>query len=231
MRLKYYMRLFGQMNVKRSFVLLVVVISLLILAIAYILKSISPVIKVVCESSAKTIALKVTEETVNELITNVEYDSLMNVKYNEQGKIIAINANVINMNKLSSEISYKIQEKLSNLDKQTAEIPLGKIWGLDVFSGYGPTVKIKIIPVGNTETEYKTEFISEGINQTKHTIYLDIKSTVNIIAPFMTDSVTATSRVTVAETVVIGDIPEIYYNITGSEDGSKNLTLNGVNDK
>lgn len=226
MRLKYYMRLFGQMNVKRSFVLLIIVISLLISLVTYVLKSISPVIKVVCESTAKTIALKVTEETVNDLISNVEYDSLMNVKYNEQGKIIAINANVINMNKLSSKIAYEIEEKLNNLDKQTVEVPLGKIWGLDIFSGYGPTIKIKIIPVGNTETEYKTEFVSEGINQTKHTIYLDINSTVSIIAPFMTDSVTATSRVTVAETVVVGDIPEIYYNITGSEESGKNITLN-----
>lgn len=226
MRLKYYMRLFGQMNVKRSFVLFGIIISLLISLVTYVLKSISPVIKVVCESTAKTIALKVTEETVNDLISNVEYDSLMNVKYNEQGKIIAINANVINMNKLSSKIAYEIEEKLNNLDKQTVEVPLGKIWGLDIFSGYGPTIKIKIIPVGNTETEYKTEFVSEGINQTKHTIYLDINSTVSIIAPFMTDSVTATSRVTVAETVVVGDIPEIYYNITGSEESGKNITLN-----
>lgn len=226
MRFKYYVRLFGQMNVKRSFALFAIILLLIVFTIMYVLKSISPVIKVVCESTAKTIALKVTEETVNELISNVEYDSLMNVKYNEQGKIIAINANVINMNKLSSEIAYKIEEKLNNLDKQTVEIPLGKIWGLDIFSGYGPSINIKIIPLGNTETEYKTEFISQGINQTKHTIYLEIKSTVSIIAPFMSDSVTTNSRMTVAETVVVGEIPQIYYNITGGEEINKNISLN-----
>lgn len=229
MRFKYYMRLFGQMNVKRSFVLFAIILSLFVSFAVYVFKTISPLIKVVCESTAKMVALKVTEETVNELISDIEYESLMDIKYNEQGNIIAINANVINMNKLSSKIAYKVQEKLTKLDKQTVEIPIGKVWGLDLFAGYGPSINIKLIPIGNTETEYKTEFMSQGINQTKHTIYLEIKSTVSIIAPFMSESVTTNSRMTVAETVIVGDIPEIYYNINGSDENSKNIMLNGVN--
>ena len=138
-----------------------------------------------------------------------------------RGKIIAINANIIELNKLSSEISYKIQEKLNNLDKVSVRIPLGQVMGLNVFSGYGPDIDIKLVPMGNIETKFDTEFASEGINQTKHTIYMNIQSIITVVAPFIGSSVQCNSTVTVAETIIVGDIPETYYNIEGLENAAE----------
>ena len=133
------------------------------------------------------------------------------------GKIIAIHANIIELNKLSSEISYKIQEKLNNLDKVSVQIPIGRMIGLNIFSGYGPDINIKLVPMGNIETKFNTEFSSEGINQTKHTIYMNIQSIITVVAPFIGSSVSCSSTVTIAETIIVGDIPDTYYNIEGLE--------------
>lgn len=220
MRLKYYTKLFGQMYVRKSFVLILFFLLVVSIVAMCCLKSIMPVIEVACQSKAKAIALQITEETVKEFLNNVEYDSLIKFTYNNEGKIVGINANIIQMNKLSSGIASKIQERLSNLEKVDVEIPFARLIGVNLFSGYGPSIRVKVVPFGNIVTDFKTDFVSEGINQTRHTIYIDIASTVTIIAPFNVDSVTATSTITVAETVIVGDIPDTYYNIEDLNDAA-----------
>lgn len=221
MRPKYYIRLFGQMNGKKSFVLFVVAILLIIISSVYLLNSITPAIEIACQSRAKAIGVQITEETVNEFIQNVEYETLMHITYNDQGKIIAISANIIELNKLSSQISYRIQEKLNNLDKVSVQIPITSMIGLNVFSGYGPDISIKLLPMGNIETKFETKFASEGINQTKHTIYMNILSSITVVAPFIGSSVECNSTVTIAETIIVGDIPDTYYNIEGLEEAAE----------
>lgn len=221
MRPKYYIRLFGQMNGKKSFVLFIIIIVLVIISSVYLLNSITPAIEIACQSRAKAIGVQITEETVNEFIQNVEYETLMHITYNDQGKIIAISANIIELNKLSSQISYSIQEKLNNLDKVSVEIPITSMMGLNVFSGYGPDISIKLLPMGNIETKFDTSFASQGINQTKHTIYMNILSNITVVAPFIGSSVQCNSTVTIAETIIVGDIPDTYYNIEGLEEAAE----------
>ena len=226
MRPKYYIRLLGRMNLNKSFVLFFIGIILVVISSVFIIKKTTPTIKIACESKAKAIGVQVTEETVKEFIEGVEYESLMHVTYNEQGKIIAINANIIELNKLSSEISYRVQEKLNNINKVSVEIPIGTILGVNIFSGYGPSIKVKLVPMGNIESKFDTDFVSQGINQTKHTIYMNIQSTITVVAPFIGSSVKCNSTVTIAETIIIGDIPSTYYNI----EDLKEATESGVAD-
>ena len=221
MRAKYYIRLFGQMNAKKPFVLFIIAVLLIVISSIYLLNSITPAIKIACQSRAKAIGVQITEETVNEFIENVEYETLMNITYNDQGKIIAISANIIELNKLSSEIAYKIQEKLNKLDKVSVRIPITSMMGVNVLSGYGPDISIKLLPMGNIETKFDTKFASEGINQTKHTIYMNILSNITVVAPFIGSSIECNSTVTVAETIIIGDIPDTYYNIEGLQNASE----------
>lgn len=209
------------MNVKKPFVLLAVAVLLVIISSIYLLNSITPAIKIACQSRAKAIGVQITEETVNEFIQNVEYETLMHITYNSQGKIIAISANIIELNKLSSQISYKIQEKLNNLDKMSVAIPITSMMGINVFSGCGPDISIKLVPMGNIETKFDTNFASQGINQTKHTIYMNIKSAITVVAPFIGSSVECNSTVTIAETIIVGDIPDTYYNIEGLDEATE----------
>ena len=192
------------------------------------LKRINPSIKVAWESRAKSVALGITNETVKEILKEAEHESLVNLTYNTEGKIVGINADIVEMNRLSSEIASAIQDKLTNLDDITIKIPVAKLLGLNIFSGYGPKIKIKLVPYGNTLAEFNTEFVSEGINQTRHTIYIDIASTVNVIIPFNVGAVTSVTRVTVAETVIVGDIPQTYYNIEGIKDASETGILDSM---
>lgn len=215
MRLKYYLRLIGQMNYKKSFVLLTIGIFAIFSIVIYLMKTITPTIETLCENRAKAIALQVTTQTVKDFLKDAKYSELMNLSYDKAGNLSSLSANVTEMNRVSAEISYKIQEKLEKIESATINIPVGRLLGWSIFSGFGPSLTIKVAPVGNVGANFKTEFVSEGINQTRHTIYIEITTNVITVAPFISNRETFTTSLKVAETIIIGNIPQTYYNLKG----------------
>lgn len=226
MRYKYYKRMIGQMRHKKLIAFFILVFLILILCLTYVRTDIIPTIKTICESKAQAIALTVTTETIEDYMDEFKYESLMDIKYSETGKVSTISANATQMNKLSAKIVNEVQEKIGKVNDITVKIPIGKVFGWSIFSGYGPNIGIKIVPTGNVDAEFKTEFCAQGINQTKHTIYIQINTYVTIVAPFTSDAIESISVLTVAETIIIGDIPETYYNIEGLE----NVSESGIAD-
>lgn len=79
----------------------------------------------------------------------------------------------------------------------------------------GPDIKIKIMTEGTVETDLRSEFKEAGINQTLHRIYLEVKCNVNILTPYNTITETITNQVLLTEGVIIGNIPNTYYNLEG----------------
>ena len=143
----------------------------------------------------------------------VGYLDLIILDRDHEGKILALRANVVEMNKLSSEILMRIQEMNNQLEESFIKIPLGNFTGNVFLSGVGPNVKLKIIPTGTAHLDFKTEFVSTGINQTRHRIYLEITMKMGVVGTFISDSVKVVNDVDIAETVLIGDVPSTYYNL------------------
>lgn len=93
------------------------------------------------------------------------------------------------------------------------------------MAGRGPGVKIQIAPIGNVETDLKSEFVAQGINQTIHRIYLNVKCKVNILTPFKDIEKEIMNQVLLIENVIVGHIPETYYNLEGLNGSSEALEL------
>lgn len=87
-----------------------------------------------------------------------------------------------------------------------------------MLAGRGPGVKIRISSIGNVETDLKSEFTTQGINQTLHRAYLEVKCRVNILTPFQDIEKEITNQVLLIENVIVGRIPETYYNLQGLND-------------
>lgn len=94
----------------------------------------------------------------------------------------------------------------------------GSFTGFKLLSGRGPGVKIRISSIGNVETDLRSEFISQGINQTLHRVYLQVKCELSILTPFDDISEEITNQVLLAESVIVGNIPDTYYNLEGLND-------------
>lgn len=95
----------------------------------------------------------------------------------------------------------------------------GSFTGFKLLSGSGPGIKIRISTIGNVKTDLKSEFISQGINQTLHRIYLQVNCQVSILTPFNNITQDITNQVLIAENVIVGNIPESYYNLVGIDSG------------
>ncbi len=187
---------------------------------------IEPSIMALCQIRATSIGVTVSNTAVKEVMNELNYTDLITLEKDNDGKIIALKAKVIEMNQISARIGSKIQELYSKMNDAYIKMPIGNFTGNALLAGMGPNIVVRIIPVGTVGTDFKTEFISTGINQTRHRIYLEIISKVRIVAPFVTKTIEVVSNVNVAETVLIGDVPSSFYNLEGVDnvvDDSLNL--------
>ncbi len=96
----------------------------------------------------------------------------------------------------------------------------GSFTGFKLLSGKGPGVPIKISSIGNVETDLRSEFSSQGINQTLHRVYLQVVCNVSVLTPYDSITETITSQVLIAENVIVGKIPNTYYNFEGTDTNS-----------
>ena len=156
---------------------------------------------------------------------NYEYDELVTIHKDSNDKINLIETNVIEINKIISDVAIKIQEEIDNTKDDDLGIHLGSFTGSKLLSGRGPKVPIKISSVGNVGTDFKSDFKQAGINQTLHRLYLDVECEVAILTPFNTMQETIKNQVVLAENVIVGEIPETYYNLEGFEDNSTAMEI------
>lgn len=212
---------------KKSFIFEYIIIILAIwIAFELITYLVEPTLMALCKVKAESLGISISNKIVQEVMDDVGYLDLIILDRDDSGKILALRANVIEMNRIASEISVGIQEMNNELEESYIRIPIGNFTGNSLLAGRGPSIKVKLIPTGTVNIEFKTEFVSTGINQTRHRVYLEIKSKMGIVAPFTSEKVEVVNHVNVAETVLIGDVPSTFYNLEGVSDVTTDDSLN-----
>lgn len=93
------------------------------------------------------------------------------------------------------------------------------------MAGRGPGIKITISSIGDVETDLRSEFTAQGINQTLHRVFLQVKCNVNILTPFDNIEREITNQVLLVENVIVGNIPNSYYNLEGLDGKSDAMEL------
>ena len=99
----------------------------------------------------------------------------------------------------------------------TLDIPLGNLAGGMLLTGRGFPVRIKLVPIGDVSGEIYSEFSETGINQTLHRIYLRVRVSMNMIVASDTVRLELADDILVAETVIVGRVPDAYTAINRFE--------------
>ena len=159
-------------NLKLKYLVLIIAIAILIYIIIF--KSINPIFQNLCEDEAKSIATKISSEEATRAVRGYSYEDLFTIERDTDGNIQMINANILTINEITSNVSKYIQEAIDNTETSKINIPLGSFTGIKLFSGEGPNIQIDISSAGNVDTELRSEFIAKGIKHTLHRIYLQI---------------------------------------------------------
>lgn len=174
-----------------------------------------PLLETVAATQAKqmfTQALNVAvEESLLEL--GVDYSSLVTLSQDEGGKVLALNTNMALVNTLKTQISQKVQEQMLSDRFRQVQIPLGTLLGSQLFRDIGPRITFQFTLSGSVLTDFQSAFVSAGINQTKHQLYLQVSTGISVLAPGNTVSTEVESSVLVAETVIVGEVPEVYADL------------------
>lgn len=176
--------------------------------------------KLVIEKQIFNICTEYTNQTctwaVNDAVSqcvsdDLKYTHLINVEKNNNGDVILMSANSLNINKISRDIINKTEEIV--FDKIDDGVPVPFLVFLSgALSGYGKTINFKNITISSVNCEFESKFNSVGINQTLHSIYVNVQISSQINAFFMTKTITCQTPVLISETILIGKVPDTYLN-------------------
>lgn len=191
-------------------------VVILFAVIVKLISALEPVMTQMATAGAKNIVTTAINEAVSEHISDgsLSYNGLINLEKKDNGEITAITTNVASVNTLRAEITNDVIEKVSDMSSDLS-IPLGNILGINILGGRGPGIPFKVVALSSTSADFADEFISAGINQTKHQIMLEITVDINILMPGSSATALVNTEVLVAETVIVGNVPDSYLNLEG----------------
>lgn len=181
----------------------------------YIISSLNPVFNELCKEKANKIATEILNVESSKVLKNVKYNEFVTIIRDSNNKIKMLQVNTIKINMLASELAYNIQQELNKKENTKIALPIGSITGSKFLLGLGPKINIQIIPSGSIATNLKSEFQSVGINQTLHRIYMEIICRVSIVTPYDREETEIVNQILMTENVIVGEIPETYYNLDG----------------
>ncbi|CDE91238.1 sporulation protein YunB [Clostridium sp. CAG:389] len=212
----------GDKNLKRKqkiakiFIIMVIAFS----TVKIVLDAISPIFDALCEDKAKSIATIISNNEATNVMKDHTYDELFTIEKDNDGNITMIKSNIIPINEIISDVAVKIQTSINERGRENIRIALGSFTGSKFLAGRGPGVPIRISSIGNVETDLRSEFSAQGINQTLHRVYLQVDCEVSILTPYNTISEKVSNQVLLIENVIVGKIPSAYYNLEGVDSTS-----------
>lgn len=197
------------------FVLLVFVL-LSILLVAFRLKY-NKAIRIL----AHTQVINATSDLINDSIDaqiasgDIQYDRIVYFEKDLNGRITALKTNMSEVNRLKTGILNLINDEILALDSSDIGIPIGNLLLPEMFSGRGWTIPVQIISIRNSDASFSSSFSEAGINQTLHQLTMHIIVDISVLVLGKAEVFSVNSQVVVAETIIVGDVPETYLQSGG----------------
>ena len=172
-------------------------------------------------SLAKTQVSNTTSDLINDAIDrqiedgNIQYDRMVYFEKNLDGRITALKTNMSEVNRLKTDILNLINDEILALSTDDLGIPIGNLILPELLSGRGPNIPIQIMSIRNSDASFSSHFTEAGINQTLQQMNMHVSVDVTILVLGKTESFTISSQVVVAETIIVGDVPDTYFQTGG----------------
>ena len=181
-----------------------------------------PILTSLATARVSNAVTQVVNGSVNETLygAGVDYDRLIALEKDNEGRITAVKSNMAEFNRLQSAVLADVLKKLSEVSTRELSIPIGSLTGTPLLAGRGPRLRIRMQSVGSSSAHFENSFVSAGINQTRHEIRLVVDVYVSVLLPGVSAVTKVTNRYAVAETVIVGLVPDTYTYFDTREDMS-----------
>ena len=227
----YYRRRMDRQALAR--LLLFVGMTLVLATAVYATAQLRPLLESMATTRVSNTVNRIVFEAVNEAIESGEitYDQLISFEKDNDGKITAVHSNMAACNRLQVEILDIILARIDQVSARELSIPVGTLTGSALLAGRGPRITVRMESLGTSEARFENAFTSAGINQTRHQIMLNVDVYVSVLLPGFTTATKVSNSFTVAETVIVGAVPDTYTYFSTDpgtyEEDLKDYILNG----
>jgi sporulation protein YunB len=186
------------------------------LFVRYLRSQLEPFIENLAVARVQYLSARLINDAVNQQITagELDYDRMIYFEKDVSGNITALKTNMSELNRLKTEILTQINDQILSLTPSELGITLGSAVAPTLFSGMGPYLPIHVKAVSAAEATFHSAFTAAGINQTQHQLLMDVTMTIVILMPYGQTETSVSSQLVVAETVIVGSVPDNYVNFS-----------------
>ncbi len=187
--------------------------TLALLALAAVAAAhLRPILTSLATARVANTVTRIVNAAVNETVYegDVDYDRLISLDKDVEGRVVAVKSDMAEFNRLQSAILDNVLDRMSEVDTRELSIPVGTLTGSPLLAGRGPSIRVRMQSVGSPSAHFENQFSSAGINQTKHQIMLVVDVSVGILLPGFSTATRVSGSFCVAETVIVGSVPESY---------------------
>lgn len=185
------------------------------LLLGYYVRRIDPLVEqTALYTVTDAVSLKINRVIQSQIRSGLlDYDALVTMEKDAEGNVTALITNVSAVNLLQAEITTRIIQEISDNFISELEIPLGTVMDSSLFYGRGPLIPVKLKAVTNVSARFENDFSAAGINQTRHQIRLNVSVQVLVVIPGRELTAPVNTTVVIAETVIVGKVPELYASM------------------
>ncbi len=178
------------------------------------------VIRELAETQAKNTTSDLTNDAIAKQIADgiIQYDRIVFFEKDLDGRITALKTNMSEINRLKTDILNIINDEILALDTSDIGIPLGSFFLPEVLSGRGPVIPVNVLSIRNSDAAFSSNFVQAGINQTLHQLIMLVSVDVAILVLGQTTGFTVNSEVVIAETVIVGSVPNTFLQTGGKNE-------------
>ena len=190
---------------------------LAVLVIIFLGLRLRPAAAVIAKAQAENTVNRLVEEAVLADLSQRElgYSDFVTIQRDSGGNITALSTDMAAMNQLRGQLIECILGELDGVDVSAIQIPLGSLLDIDILWAKGPSLRLHSMSVGTVSAEFESEFTSAGANQTLHRIWLKVQVPLTLMLPGDRVETEVSTRLCVAETVIVGKVPDAYLNLAG----------------
>lgn len=204
--------------VRRLVFTIIFLLVLSVIGFLHFRRAYKDVICALSETQVKNSTSDLINDSIDRQIQNgnIQYDRMVYFEKDINGRITALKTNMSEVNRLKTDVINIINDEIMALDTTDLGIPLGSIFLPEFLSGRGPQIPVTILSIRNSEATFSSSFTQAGINQTLHQLIMELSVDVTVLVLGQTNSFTVASQVVVAQTIIVGSVPETYFQNGGT---------------
>jgi sporulation protein YunB len=203
---------------RKIMILLIVVATIAVLSIVWLNAGMHKAMEAFAIARVKSVTARAMNQAILDYMGE-KSDGAPVINVRETGeRVYLLETDVYRMNTLAAECAQAAQDLIGQMGEQGISIPIGTITGIPFLAGRGPKLKVTFMPAGSVQSAFDTEFSSSGINQTLYRVKLCLTASVQIVMPGVYQAVSVTSEAAIAESVIVGEVPQVYTDVANTDD-------------